>query len=220
MELTSGDSDSLSAHAHGEDLGGVRPRNRAHSDGETADEEVGEDDDCLRDTVMVTDDPDTVAVNRAPMSIATLKTTDEHEPEAHKERAGEEHRAATPLVNIDDGRDREHDVEHVLNRVRDEVATAAGKASALEDVDDVVHHDVHARQLRPHLERRAERDTAEDTRLKEVEVGLGAFGALKADLLLDFVDLELHEFVVRVTLAVQVGEDLERLVLTRFSGPV
>ncbi len=53
-----------------------------------------------------------------------------------------------------------------------------------------VHHDVHARELRPHLERCTESDTTGDTRAEEVEVGLGALSTLKADLLLDLVEFE------------------------------
>lgn len=55
-------------------------------------------------------------------------------------------------------------------------------------------------------------DTAEDTRLEKVEVGLGALGALKTDLLLDFGELKLHKLVVGVALAVKVRQDLEGLV--------
>ena len=55
-------------------------------------------------------------------------------------------------------------------------------------------------------------DTAEDTRLEKVEVRLGALGALETDLLLDLGELELHEVVVGVALAMEVGEDLEGLI--------
>ena len=52
------DGDGLGAHAHREDLRGVRPRDGAHGDGEGADEEVGADDDALGDALVVVDDPD------------------------------------------------------------------------------------------------------------------------------------------------------------------
>ena len=72
------------------------------------------------------------------MSEAALQTTDEEEPEAHQESAGEEHRTATPLVDVDDRGDGEGNVEDILDRVGDEVAAATSETRALEDVDDVV----------------------------------------------------------------------------------
>lgn len=80
------------------------------------------------------------------------------------------------------------------------------------------HHHVHPAQLRPHLERHAERDTACDAGLDEVGVGLGTLGALKGDLLLDLGELELHERMRRVAAAVQVREDLERLLLAAMAS--
>jgi hypothetical protein len=67
--------------------------------------------------------------------------------------------------------------------------------------------------LTPHLQACAEADTAEDTGLEEVRVRLGSLRALEAYLLPDLRELELNELVVRVALAVQVSQDLERLVL-------
>ena len=129
-----------------------------------------------------------------------------------------------------DKRTGEDDVEDVVYAVGDEVGTTAGETCTLEHVDDVVpeleldgvttenaevyvHHDVHTGELRPHLERSTERDTAEDTRLEEVEVGLGALLALKVDLLLDLRHLQLDELVVRVALPMQVRQDLQRLLV-------
>ena len=88
-------------------------------------------------------------------------------------------------------------------------SAATGEASTLEDVDDVVHHDVHAGELRPHLERSTETDATEDTRLEQVEVGLGTFGLFKVDLLLDLGIFELDEVVGLVSSAVKVCKDFE-----------
>lgn len=80
----------------------------------------------------------TGSVDFAPLSEATLEATDKHEPEAHQEGTDEQHRPATPAVDVDDRGDGEYDIEHVLHRVGDEISAATSKASALEDVDNVV----------------------------------------------------------------------------------
>ena len=130
-----------------------------------------------------------------------------------------------------DKRTGEDDVENVVYAVGDEVGTTAGETCTLEHVDDVVpeleldgvttenaevyvHHDVHTRELRPHLHGHAETDTAEDARLQEVEVGLGSLGTLELYLAANLLELEKHKLVVLVALAVKISENLERLILT------
>ena len=63
-----GDGDGLSTDAHGEDLSRVRPRDRAHGDGEGADEEVGHDDDGVPHGVVALDDPCPLAVWEMPLA--------------------------------------------------------------------------------------------------------------------------------------------------------
>ena len=87
---------------------------------------------------MPCDHPYAAPVDLAPRAEAALQPADEEEPEAHEERADEQHGATAPLVDVDDGGDGERDVEHVLDGVGDEVAAAAREAGTLEDVDDVV----------------------------------------------------------------------------------
>ena len=128
----------LGADAHREDFCRVRPRDGAHGDRVGADEEVGEDDDRLRDSVMARDDPHTVAVDIAPCAEAALEAANEEEPEAHQESASEEHRTATPLVDVDDGGNGQDHVENILHRVRNEVTAATGETGTLEYVDDIV----------------------------------------------------------------------------------
>lgn len=116
------------------------------------------------------------------MPVAALEAADEEEEDAEEGEADDHHRAAAPLVDVDDGGDGEGDIEDVLHARGDEVATAAGEARALEDVGDVVHHDVHAGELGPRLEGHAEPDAAEHAGHDKVRVGLGALGALERDL--------------------------------------
>lgn len=71
-----------------------------------------------------------------------MKTTNKREPEAHEEGANDEHGTTTPSVNIDDSGNSEGDIKDVLYRVGNEIRTATSKAGTLEDVDNVVHHDL------------------------------------------------------------------------------
>ena len=50
--------DGLATDAHGEDFGGVRPRDGAHRDSERADEQVRANDDALGDRLVAGDQPD------------------------------------------------------------------------------------------------------------------------------------------------------------------
>lgn len=64
---------------------------------------------------MTLDNPNTIALNVAPVTEATLESTDEEEPEAHHSETNEKHRTTTPFVDIDNGRDSECDVKNVLH---------------------------------------------------------------------------------------------------------
>lgn len=119
-----GERDRLRPHFHGEDLGGVRPRDRTHGDGERAYEKVGADDNSARRPFVSVDDPDGLRnvklvivrpsamycskltrgapFHRTPSAEMTLKTPDQTEPETHQEKTDEEHRPASPLVDVDD----------------------------------------------------------------------------------------------------------------------
>ena len=101
-----------------------------------------------------------------------------------------------------------------MDRIRDKVSTATCQTSTLEDVDDVIHHHVHAGQLGPHLEGAAESNTTPDTSFEQVGIGLGALAAFEVHLLLDFLEFETNEVIVAVSLAVEICEDLECFVLT------
>ena len=125
------------------------------------------------------------------------------------------------------------DVEHVLDGGSDEVTTGTRNTSTSENVTvfqtdqnkpnvertkrdsrNVVHHDVHASQLRPHLKTGTQNDSSDDTRTEKVGIGLGSFSLFELNLFHDFVVLELDQLVVGVPIAVQVSEDLEGLVVS------
>lgn len=111
-----------------------------------------------------------------------------------------------------------------------EISACTGKASTLEDVDDIVpalcvsalcvrmwnnsHHDVHTSKLGPHLKRSAQHYTASDGWLEQIEIGFGTFFAFECDLLSDFRKFELHQFVVGISSTVKVSENFEGIIFT------
>jgi len=153
------------------------------------------------------DDPHTGAINFTPVAVFALESTDEAEPETHEERTDEEHRTTSPSVDIDDGGDGEYDVEDVLDGVGDKVTTATCETCTFEDIYNVVHHNIHSAKLRPHLERTTETNAAENTRLEEIQVRLGAFSTFKVDLMFDLLVFENNKIVALVTSTVKIGEN-------------
>jgi hypothetical protein len=101
------------------------------------------------------------------------------------------------------------DVQDILDGISNQVTTCTGETCTLEDVDDVVHHDIHTRQLRPHLKGTSEEDTASDTGSEQVKVGFGTFSALKMHLGLNFLKLEHHKLVLLVTTTVKISKNLK-----------
>jgi hypothetical protein len=64
-----GKGDSLGANFHGEDFGGICPRDGAYSDGERGDEQVGANNDSIGDRSVASNNPDGGTVNGSPCSI-------------------------------------------------------------------------------------------------------------------------------------------------------
>lgn len=189
-----------------------RGRTRFRKRNARANGKIGADDDTLRDaTILRGNTPHGVVVHKSPLSVLALQTADQHQKEAHETETTQQERATTPLVDPEDGGDGESDVENVVDGVGDEVDPATGETGTFEDVDDVVHHDVHTGKLRPHLDSAAEVDTPQNAGLEEIEVGLGTFVTLELDLGPDFSVLEKDELILLVASTVKVGEDLEGL---------
>jgi hypothetical protein len=99
-------------------LSRVRPRNRSHRDGETADEEVRAHNHSLRRSLVVLDNPDEASTLVRPVPEAPLDAADEEHPEAHEESPDKQHRTTTPFVNVDDGGDGERHVKDILDGLR------------------------------------------------------------------------------------------------------
>lgn len=74
-------------------------------------------------------------------------------------------------------------------------------------------YSLHTRKLRPHLQRSTEEDTTEDAGLEQVRPLLSALSTLKLDSLPNLSVLELDELGVGVSVAVNIGQDHESLVV-------
>ena len=78
-------------------------------------------------------------------------------------------------------------------------------------VDRLTHHDVHAAQLRPHLDGHAKNDTLDNAGLHEsTKAGLGLL-AFEAERIFNLLVLSEDFGVIQVTAAVKVSKNRESL---------
>lgn len=70
------------------------------------------------------DNPDSASVNVRPCTVSARQATNEEEPEAHQGQTNKKHRATTPLINIDDSRNGESDVQNVLDGLEEVISTS------------------------------------------------------------------------------------------------
>lgn len=132
------------------------------------------------------------------------QTTDQEQPESHECRTDQENRATTPAVDKENRRNGHEDVEDILDRGGLEGGVLTFDTSALEDKDDVVHGDVHARELRPGLERHSKEDATDSGLAEKFHVRSGCEGAVKVDGVLNFLVLGLDSRIVLVTISTEV----------------
>lgn len=195
------------------------PGRRAPGGGEGSDEEVGAGDDGLGGRRVAHEHPGNVVQGgvgaRVGGTVGALDGAGDEEPSHHHERASEQSGATTEAVEVEDGRESKGDVDDVLNRGSEEGRTDAG---SLHDVDDVVHHDVHTAELRPHLNGHAEDDTLEHARSDESLERRDGLLTLEAKSFLNLVVLGKHLGVVDIAASVKVGENLKSLLPAVLAG--
>jgi len=212
------DGDGLGADSHGEDLGGVSPGDGTNERREGADAEIGADDDGICSALVANNNPNELTVRvggviELPLSESGLNTTDEAEEDTHASKAGQQHGTTTPFVDPENGGNGEAHVEDVLNRGSDQTGTSTNETGATENVENVVHHDVHSGHLGPDLKEETQEDTTEDTGLEEIQPRFGTLGTLESNGLHNFVVFELNELILSIALAVKIGQDLESFVI-------
>ena len=84
----------------------------------------------------------------------------------------------------------------------------------LEDINDIIHHYVHAWQLGSHLERVTKNNPMQNTTFEKIGVGLGTFDLIILDLLLDSLQFKMNKFIILVSAAMEICEDLKCFFLT------
>jgi hypothetical protein len=106
---------------------------------------------------------------------------------------------------------RERDVQNILHGIRNQVRPPARQPGALEDIHDVIHHNIHPRQLAPHLQTASQRHPSEHLRLQQIHITLRPFLPLKLHLLTNLLKLEPHQLRVGVSPTVQIRQNRTRL---------
>jgi hypothetical protein len=107
------------------------------------------------------------------------------------------------------------DVDDVLNGCSEQLV---GDTSSPHNKYDIVHHDIHPAQLRPHLNRHTEDDALDNTRLhKSAKAGLSLL-ALEAKSVFNLPILGKDLGVVQVTAAMEVSKDRESLLPAIFGS--
>lgn len=149
------------------------------------------------------------------VTIRSLQGARGEQPGHHEEGADEQRGTAAEAVEVEDCGEGHGDVDDVLDGSGEEFVS---DARAAHDEDDVVHHDVHAAQLRPHLDGHAENNALEDAGLDEGGEAGGGFFALEAKCFFDFLVLGEDFGVAHLSVAVEVGEDLEGFFPAVFGG--
>ena len=188
----------------GEELRRVDPRDRTPGWRVRSDEEVGAGDDGLGSGTADLDTGLFNAVHTAWAGIGAVSGQNAgvgEKPDGHEGRTGEESGAATDAVDPDQSRDGHDHVDDVLNGRGDKQGVAAQTGHG-EDVGDVVHHNIHARKLRPDLSEQTNVGAVDVARSEELEEADSLALALELEPLLDLLEFTGNEGAVWVAMAV------------------
>ena len=200
--------DGLAADAEGVEFGRVDPGDGAPGGGVGGDEEVGAGNDGFGRGPA--DGPGGFggvvhAVGAGVVAVGFEDPAVGEHPGHHAQGTDHEGRTTAPAVDEEEGGDGEDDVDDILDARGDEEVVPF-EAGHSEDVGYVVHHNVHACQLRP--------DLGEDTdvgpvdhvwfeEFQERSVGVVAFEFAHCFDILELLD---NEGTVRVAFAVDESE--------------
>ena len=203
-----GERDGLAAHAQRVQFGRVDPGDGAPGRGVRGDEEVGAGDDGFGGGAR--DGPGGFghvadALGAGVVAVGLEQAAVGEHPRHHAQGAEQQGRPAAPAVDEEEGRDGEGHVDDVLDAGGDE-EVVAGEAGHGEDVGDVVHHDVHARQLGPDLREDANVGPVEHVGLEELQEGRVGVAPFELAHGFDVLELLDDERAVRVASAVDEGE--------------
>ncbi len=135
-------------------------------------------------------------------AVDGFQSGDHEEENHHGQSAVQKGWTSSPGVNEKDGWEGKDDVEDVLNRGCEQEVRNARR---LHHVHDVVHHDVHPAELRPHLNRDRKDDSVEHSWLCQGFEGRVASFALKGHRLFDFAVLSQDFWMANVPMAMKVG---------------
>lgn len=194
------------------DLGRIDPGDGGQRQRVDDDQQVGEGDDGVCRAARDADDDVGVPTHAARdgLAVGTQHAADDEMADSHAHGAVDEERPATGLVDEEEDGGGEDDEEGVLHARRDEV-DVPGEAGHLEDVDDVVGHDVGAAELLPRLHRHTGDGAAPHAVEEELAPPLGRLGLGGQDGG-DLLELGDDERVLGVAVRVDAGQDADGLV--------
>ena len=134
----------------GPDFGGVDPGYRGKSEGVDDNKEIAEGDDGVGRRASDANDDVQIALYTTGnvLAVSSEDAANDELTDAHADGTVDKERTTTGLVDEEEDARGEDDEKGILHARRDQV-NVAGKAGHLEDVDDVVGHDVSTGHLLP-----------------------------------------------------------------------
>ena len=201
-------SHTLTTEAEREQLWGISPGNGTPGRSERGDEEICAGNESLGGSAsdlhgLSGNMVDTAGNN---FTLGSKNTRVGKHPDGHKKGADHECRTTTPAINEEKSRDSHEHIDDVLNRGGEE-SSVSSVTGHLENVGNVVHHDVHTSELRPNLAESSDHGTVNHVGLEEIQVCNVGVSALKLAHVLDILEFVRDEGMVRITLAVDEGEN-------------
>lgn len=198
-----------------EDLRAVDPDTDTPCGGEGAHKQVGSGDDTTSGGLVGVWNGDThgvVTVKAVGLwhGVGGEQAGHDEQPDEHEDTTGDQHGTTAGLVDEEQGGDGHDDVQHVLDGARKQHGVTSG-AGHLENVHDVVHHDVHTAQLLPHLSGKTHDGLGEGFFAEQVLVAEVEGDLVDDDLFADFLELELDLWVVEVAVGADARHHLAGL---------
>ena len=144
------------------------------------------------------------------MAVSGKNTGVGKQPGGHESSTNEQCRAASPAIDEEESGNGHRNVDDILNGGGEQQVVAT-KTSHGKDVTNVVHHDIHAGELRPNLGKDADVGSVDHVGLEKLEVGNVGVAALELAHILDLFEFAEDEGIVLVAFGVDKSENLMRL---------
>lgn len=212
-----GEGDTHGTDTEREDFGRVDPAHRTPSGGKRCDKEVDAGDHTVALGAGNMHGPFAIIAN-VPVT-GSHDTTDNPQENRHERSTGDHGRTATPLVDEKNGGNGHDNVDDIVDtRSEQSSFLAVTDTGLLEKKDDVEHDDIHTSQLLPDLEADTKEGAVGVLGLEKIGIAVGRDFAVELDDCFDFLNFKLHARVVDIAVAVDISENLSRLIHAALIG--